>query len=95
LGLIKFLAVGCGLNEGSPKVNKVDDFSEIIDERQSEARFDKHKKSLKKLLHLSPGVNRELTLRCCNKQTWANRLGYADRLRCRVCDGLGDSLGFL
>ena len=53
------------------------------------------KKSGKNRLLLSPGVNRELTLRCCNKQTWANRLGYADRLRRRICDGLGDSLGFL
>ena len=37
-GLIKFLAVGCGLNEGSPLANNVDDFSEIIYERSSAAR---------------------------------------------------------
>ena len=32
-GLVKFLAAGCGLNEGSPLANNVDDFSEIIYER--------------------------------------------------------------
>ncbi|MFM9062158.1 MAG: hypothetical protein ACKOOI_03870, partial [Pirellula sp.] len=39
-GLVKFLAAGCGLNEGSPLANNVDDFSEIIYERQSTARID-------------------------------------------------------
>ena len=37
-GLVKFLAAGCGLNEGSPLENNVDDFSEIIYERSSASR---------------------------------------------------------
>jgi hypothetical protein len=38
--LVKFLAAGCGLNEGSPLANNVDDFSEIIYERSSAARIE-------------------------------------------------------
>jgi len=38
-GLVKFLAVGCGLNDVSPSANNVDDFSEIIYERSSAARY--------------------------------------------------------
>ncbi|MFM8399430.1 MAG: hypothetical protein ACKOAH_16525, partial [Pirellula sp.] len=38
-GLVKFLAAGYGLNEGSPLANRVDDFSEIIYERQSTGRI--------------------------------------------------------